>query len=132
MAVKLGTDGPSGPNQKVIMTAKLVTNPAKKPIKAKILGSKTTESKVNLTDAGVEDAGSGGGSTTTTLLSSTTPETSTPRKVRMPVASPVSPSYPLDANISPISDKTSRPRMRRVDNSQVERVDFKPSTIIHT
>ena len=46
VAVKLGTDGPSGPNQKVIMTAKLVTNPSKKPMKAKILGSKTTESKV--------------------------------------------------------------------------------------
>ena len=47
VAVKLGTDGPSGPNQKVIMTAKLVTNPSKKPMNAKILGSKTTESKSN-------------------------------------------------------------------------------------
>ena len=46
VALKLGTDGPCGPNQKVIMTAKLVTDPATKPTKAKILGAKTTETSL--------------------------------------------------------------------------------------
>lgn len=41
VAVKLGTEGPEGPNQKVIMKAKLVTQPKGKPIAARVIGSKT-------------------------------------------------------------------------------------------
>ena len=108
VAVKLGTDGPSGPNQKVIMTAKLVTNPGKKPMKAKILGSKTIESSVS-------SVGSSEGKTAASesvLVSTPVKEPLTPRKLRMPVASPVSPSYPKDSTISPIADRP-RVRMRR-------------------
>ena len=35
VAVKLGTEGPPGPNQKVIMKAKLVTQPTGKPVGAR-------------------------------------------------------------------------------------------------
>ena len=38
------------------MTAKLVTNPDKKPINAKILGSKTIESKVKICEGGGKDS----------------------------------------------------------------------------
>jgi protein Jumonji len=111
VAVKLGTDGPCGPNQKVIMTAKLVTNPSSKPTKAKILGAKTTESKTSLPVKRPDSP----------LQSTSTPikEALTPRKMRMPNASPVSSRRNL---ISPSSDEDlthsqlsspAKPRMRR-------------------
>jgi len=111
VAVKLGTDGPCGPNQKVIMTAKLVTNPSSKPTKAKILGAKTTESKKSLP---VKRPDSPIQSTSTPIK-----EALTPRKMRMPNASPVSSRRNL---ISPSSDEDltqsqlsspAKPRMRR-------------------
>jgi len=111
VAVKLGTDGPCGPNQKVIMTAKLVTNPSSKPTKAKILGAKTTESKTSLP---VKRQDSPIQSTSTPIK-----EALTPRKMRMPNASPVSSRRNL---ISPSSDEEltqsqlsspAKPRMRR-------------------
>jgi len=111
VAVKLGTDGPCGPNQKVIMTAKLVTNPSSKPTKAKILGAKTTESKTSLP---VKRPDSPIQSTSTPIK-----EAFTPRKLRMPNASPVSGRRNL---ISPSSDEEltqsqlsspAKPRMRR-------------------
>ena len=37
MAVKLGTEGPPGPDQKVIMKAKLVTQPVGKPLGATVI-----------------------------------------------------------------------------------------------
>merc|ERR1712223_1795331 len=42
VAVKLGTEGPAGPNQKVIMKAKLVTQPTGKPIGARVIGSRSS------------------------------------------------------------------------------------------
>ena len=39
VAVKLGTEGPPGPDQKVIMKAKLVTQPTGKPAGARVIGS---------------------------------------------------------------------------------------------
>ena len=39
VAVKLGTEGPAGPNQKVIMKAKLVTQPSGKPVGARVIGA---------------------------------------------------------------------------------------------
>lgn len=111
VAVKLGTDGPCGPNQKVIMTAKLVTNPSSKPTKAKILGAKTTESKTSLP---VKRPSSPIQSTSTPIK-----EALTPRKMRMPNASPVSSRRNL---ISPSSSEDltqsqhstpAKPRMRR-------------------
>jgi len=111
VAVKLGTDGPCGPNQKVIMTAKLVTNPSSKPTKAKILGAKTTESKTSLP---VKAPSSPIQSTSTPIK-----EAMTPRKMRMPNASPVSSRRNL---ISPSSEEElnqsqhsscPKPRMRR-------------------
>ena len=39
VAVKLGTEGPPGPEQKVIMKAKLVTQPTGKPAGARVIGS---------------------------------------------------------------------------------------------
>ena len=57
------------------MTAKLVTNPDKKPVNAKILGSKTIESKVKICEGGWKEGGvsnSGG-------AASSTHTTSTPR-----------------------------------------------------
>merc|ERR1711981_918188 len=42
VAVKLGTEGPAGPNQKVIMKAKLVTQPTGKPAGARIIGARTS------------------------------------------------------------------------------------------
>ena len=44
VAVKLGTEGPAGPNQKVIMKAKLVTQPTGKPIGARVIGSQSSAS----------------------------------------------------------------------------------------
>ncbi len=38
VAVKLGTEGPPGPDQKVIMKAKLVTQPSGKPAGARVIG----------------------------------------------------------------------------------------------
>ena len=79
VALKLGTDGPCGPNQKVIMTAKLVTDPQSKPTKAKILGAKTTETALPARD------------TASPVASTSTPikETLTPRKMMIPNSSPV-------------------------------------------
>ena len=42
VAVKLGTEGPPGPNQKVIMKAKLVTQPTGKPIGARVIGARSS------------------------------------------------------------------------------------------
>merc|ERR1711997_1160011 len=42
VAVKLGTEGPPGPNQKVIMKAKLVTQPTGKPAGARIIGARSS------------------------------------------------------------------------------------------
>ena len=39
VAVKLGTEGPPGPDQKVIMKAKLVTQPVGKPLGATVIGA---------------------------------------------------------------------------------------------
>ena len=39
VSVKLGTDGPVGPKQKVVMKAKLVTQPTGKPVGARVIGS---------------------------------------------------------------------------------------------
>jgi protein Jumonji len=114
VAVKLGTDGPSGPNQKVIMTAKLVTHPGKKPMKAKILGSKTVESSSSSSGEG-RDATAAADAALVINTGGRSPvkEPLTPRKVRMPAASsPLSPSYPKDSTISPIADRP-RARMRR-------------------
>uniref|UniRef100_A0A0K2T9N0 Putative LOC100870657 [Apis florea] n=1 Tax=Lepeophtheirus salmonis TaxID=72036 RepID=A0A0K2T9N0_LEPSM len=44
VAVKLGTEGPAGPNQKVIMKAKLVTQPFDKTSGARIIGGRDDES----------------------------------------------------------------------------------------
>ena len=55
------------------MTAKLVTNPDKKPINAKILGSKTIESKVKICEGGGKDSPSASYAHTT----------STPRYVKL-------------------------------------------------
>eukprot|EP00092_Neocalanus_flemingeri_P014188 GFUD01015307.1.p1 GENE.GFUD01015307.1~~GFUD01015307.1.p1 ORF type:complete len:2572 (+),score=650.46 GFUD01015307.1:122-7837(+) len=110
VAVKLGTDGPCGPNQKVIMTAKLVTNPSSKPTKAKILGAKTTESKTSLP---VKTPSSPIQSTSTPIK-----EALTPRKMRMPNASPVSrrnlisPSSEEELTHSQHSSN-AKPQMRR-------------------
>jgi hypothetical protein len=38
VAVKLGTEGPPGPDQKVIMKAKLVTHPTGTPLGARVIG----------------------------------------------------------------------------------------------
>ena len=42
VAVKIGTEGPPGPNQKVIMKAKLVTQPVGKTVGARVIGARTT------------------------------------------------------------------------------------------
>ena len=42
VAVKLGTEGPPGPDQKVIMKAKLVTQPTGKPVGARVIGSQSS------------------------------------------------------------------------------------------
>ena len=80
VSLKLGTDGPCGPNQKVIMTAKLVTDTDSKPTRAKILGAKTTET--SLPNRGPASP----------IQSASTPnkETLTPRKMMIPNSSPVS------------------------------------------
>ena len=94
VALKLGTDGPCGPNQKVIMTAKLVTDPATKPTKAKILGAKTTETS-SLASSDDLDA-------PIHVQSSSTPvkENMTPRKM-------------MNANSSPVTTD-SKSHVRRV------------------
>jgi protein Jumonji len=70
VAVKLGTEGPPGPNQKVIMKAKLVTQPVGKTVGARVIGARSTgESTVELASP----------------VQSTSKPTS-----RMPMASPVS------------------------------------------
>ena len=51
VAVKLGTEGPPGPNQKVIMKAKLVTQPTGKPIGARVIGSGVSKSPEELKDS---------------------------------------------------------------------------------
>jgi len=104
VAVKLGTDGPSGPNQKVIMTAKLVTSPNAKPTKAKILGAKKTE-----TPKSAEDGVLSPGQSTSTPAKDAT----TPRKMRMPIASPVAPNRLLDEDHSHLHSSPAKPRMRR-------------------
>ncbi|TRY61383.1 hypothetical protein TCAL_01483 [Tigriopus californicus] len=48
VAVKLGTEGPAGPNQKVIMKAKLVTQPTGKPIGSKVLNTKALEKTLEI------------------------------------------------------------------------------------
>ena len=102
VAVKLGTDGPSGPNQKVIMTAKLVTSPNAKPTKAKILGATTTET------AKPRDTTTSAGQSTSTP----TKEFSSPRKMRMPNASPVAPNR-LGEDYEHLHSSPAKPRMRR-------------------
>ena len=105
VAVKLGTDGPSGPNQKVIMTAKLVTSPNAKPTKAKILGAKTTENPKPAEDP----VFSPGQSTSTPSR-----DESTPRKIRMPNASPVEPNRLMDDDSGGhLYSSPAKPRMRR-------------------
>ena len=69
VSVKLSTEGPPGPNQKVIMTAKLVTQPTGRPIGAKVIGTKALET-------GAAAAKSSGGK----------------KFSRMPMASPASPT----------------------------------------
>ena len=80
VALKLGTDGPCGPNQKVIMTAKLVTDPSSKPTKAKILGAKTTETSLPARDS----------SSPVATTSTPAKENMTPRKMMIANSSPVS------------------------------------------
>ena len=80
VSVKLSTEGPPGPNQKVIMTAKLVTQPTGKPIGAKVIGAKALqETKVTGPAAGA--AKSGG-----------------KKFSRMPMASPASPTNAATAS----------------------------------
>ena len=85
VAVKLGTEGPPGPNQKVIMKAKLVTQPVGRTVGARVIGARTT----------------GGGESTVELSPQPQPKveapptTSTPAPPpttfnRMPMASPAS------------------------------------------
>ena len=80
VSLKLGTDGPCGPNQKVIMTAKLVTDTDSKPTRAKILGAKTTETSLPTREP------------LSPVQNTSTPvkETLTPRKMMMTHSSPVS------------------------------------------
>ncbi len=82
VAVKLGTEGPAGPNQKVIMKAKLVTQPSGKPVGARVISAR--ESSTSKEDP-----------------------SSSPRKfARMPMASPASPKHHgSDSD----SDDSSRP-----------------------
>ena len=79
VSLKLGTDGPCGPNQKVIMTAKLVTDTDSKPTRAKILGAKTTETSLPTTREPLSP-----------VQNTSTPikETLTPRKMMMTNTSP--------------------------------------------
>ena len=71
VSVKLGTEGPAGPNQKVIMKAKLVTNPTGKPVGARVIGSTNSSSK--------------------TTSPERKPNSGSRRFTRMPMASPPSP-----------------------------------------
>ena len=79
VSLKLGTDGPCGPNQKVIMTAKLVTDSTSQPTRAKILGAKTTETSLATRE------------TNSPVQSTSTPiqQNLTPRKMMIPNSSPV-------------------------------------------
>ena len=104
VAVKLGTDGPSGPNQKVIMTAKLVTSPNAAPTKAKILGGKTTETPVPSNDGMLSPSQS---------TSTPTKDANTSRKIRMPNASPVAPNRMLEDGDGHLHSSPAKPRMRR-------------------
>merc|ERR1719264_1983183 len=87
VSVKLSTEGPPGPNQKVIMTAKLVTQPTG----AKVIDAKALEtgaaSKVT-----VKSSGGGGGK----------------KFSRMPMASPASPTAAAVA-VSSSDDDSSAP-----------------------
>ena len=89
VAVKLGTEGPPGPNQKVIMKAKLVTQPVGKTVGARVIGARTTapgESTVELASTGPSS------STASTSMPSSTPITTKRESTfsRMPMASPIS------------------------------------------
>ena len=75
VSVKLSTEGPPGPNQKVIMTAKLVTQPTGKPIGAKVIGAKALETGASKASAAAAAAAKSGSK----------------KFSRMPMASPASP-----------------------------------------
>lgn len=102
VAVKLGTEGPAGPNQKVIMKAKLVTQPTGKPIGSKVLNTKALEKTLDMDKPKVQN-----------------------RFTRMPMASPASadsesddsqPSTSTGRIGSPDSGRSSA--MRRKYNKQ--------------
>ncbi len=104
VAVKLATEGPEGPNQKVIMKAKLVTQPSGKPAGARVIGAKETK-----------DASS----TPKSTSSKSSPQASTSGRgrkfTRMPVASPSSPAHSSDSDDSSMPS-TSTGRMGSPDS----------------
>ncbi len=99
VAVKLGTEGPDGPNQKVIMKAKLVTQPSGKPVGARVIGAKESTSAK-------ESSSTPGPSGTKAKTSPKSTSASGKKFARMPMASPASPKRAVDSSDS---DDSSRP-----------------------
>ena len=87
VAVKLGTEGPPGPNQKVIMKAKLVTQPVGRTVGARVIGARTT----------------GGGESTVELSPQPQPKVEGP---------PTTPAPPTTFNRMPMASPASRQSSR--------------------